>query len=181
MKKSLTPDIDEALAAAIWSRCHEDGDCLLWDGAVAGNKAGPAMTDPATGKTAPARRVLMKALGMPIAGLIATTSCQHPLCMERAHLLALTRKQLQQRSGPKLSANVVRSARLAELSRARSYLDMETVRAIRASGLRAKQAAEKWGIPLQTASRLIRHDSWRETTGNPFAGLGAANDTRRAA
>jgi hypothetical protein len=115
----------------------------------------------------------MKALGMKVDGLIATNKCQHPLCMAREHLLAMTRKQLQKRSGVKLANNIVRTAKLAEKSRARSYLDMETVRAIRASGLRPKQAADRWDIPLQTAARLIRHDSWREYTGNPFAGLGA--------
>lgn len=162
----------ERIVHGIWSRCHGDGDCLLWDGAVAAN-AGPAMSSPYTGKTTPARRVLMQALGIDIAGKIATTSCNHPLCMARDHLLVLTRKQLQQRTGPKIAGNVVRSAKLAKIKRAQSYLTMEIVRDMRASGMRATDAAQHWGIPLQTAARVLRHDSWKEYTANPFLGLGA--------
>lgn len=161
----------EQTAEWIWSRCHEDGDCVLWDGAVA-RGGGPAATDPETGKTAPVRRVLMRALGFDLEGKVATTSCKHPLCMARGHLLALTRKQLQKRTGPSISANVVRNAKLAEIKRARSYLTMEIVRDIRASGMRATDAAEHWGIPLQTAARVIRHDTWKDYS-SPFAGLGA--------
>lgn len=163
---------DEQIAAAVWARCHDDGDCMLWDGAVARN-AGPAMTSPYTGKTAPVRRVLMQALGFDIQGKIATTTCEHRLCMAKPHLLALTRAQLQARSGPKLSANVVRSAKLAEIKRATCYLTMDIVREMRASGMRATDAAEHWGIPLQTAARVLRHDSWKEYGANPFHGLGA--------
>lgn len=167
-KRDMKP---EQIAKWIWDRCHADGDCLIWDGAVAQN-SGPAVTSPFTGRTAPARRVLMQALGMDIAGKMATTTCGNPLCMERGHLIAWTRKELQQRTGKGLSVNVLRSAKLAEVARRRSYLTMEVVRDIRASGLRATDAAKRWNIPLQTAARVIRHDSWREYAGNPFAGLG---------
>ena len=40
----MTPD---EIKANIWSKCHECGDCLLWDGAV--NDAGvPQMRLPGT-------------------------------------------------------------------------------------------------------------------------------------
>lgn len=170
MKKSdMTP---EQVKAWILNRCHEDGDCLLWDGAVA-RGAGPAVTDPHTGRTSPTRRVLMRAMGFDVNGRVATTTCGNPLCMSEEHLVALTRKQLQQRTGPTISANVVRSAKLAASRRARSYITMELVREIRSSGMRATDAAARWDIPLQTAARILRHDTWRESVGNHFAGLGA--------
>jgi hypothetical protein len=104
---------------------------------------------------------------------MATTTCEHPLCMAEGHLLAMTRKQLQKRSGAKLPGNIVRSAKLAEVARRQSEIDMELVRQMRASGLRAKQASEKFGITLCAASRILRGDAWKEYgANNPFQGLG---------
>lgn len=160
------------IAQWIWARCHEDGDCMIWDGAIAAN-AGPAVTSPYTGRTAPARRVLMQALGIEIDGLICTTTCQHNCCMARGHIVAWTRQELQLRTGKSLSGNHARNAKLAQAARRRSYLTMEIVRDMRASGLPAKQVAQQWGVPLQTAARVLRHDSWRDYS-SPFAGLFAA-------
>lgn len=166
-KSDMTP---QQVADWIWSRCHDDCGCLIWDGAISKN-SGPAVTSPYTGRTTPARRVLMQALGYDIAGKTCTTTCGHQACMEREHLVAWTRRELQLRTGKALSKNMLRSAKLAEAARRRSYLTMDLVREIRASGMRAKQAADHWSIPLQTAARVLRHDSWREYGSNPFAGL----------
>jgi hypothetical protein len=169
----------QEVAKWIWDRCHDDGDCVIWDGAVAAN-AGPAVTSPFTGRTAPTRRVLMQALGYKIDGLICTTSCGHQNCMAREHIITMTRQQLQKRTGPSLSKNEVRRASLARAARQRSYLTMEIVREMRASGMRATQAAKHYGIPLQIAARVLRNDSWRDYS-NPFSALLAANDSRRKA
>lgn len=164
----------------LWSRCHDDGDCVIWDGAVA-QGSGPAVSSPYTGRTTPARRVLLQALGVDIKGKIATTTCGNSLCMAKEHSVAWTRKELQKRSGIKLSSNIVRNAKIAAATRARSYLTMEVVRAIRCAGMTATQASQHWNIPLQTVARVLRNDSWKEYGANPFHGLGAmaANDSKR--
>lgn len=175
-KSEMTP---EQVAEWIWSRCHEDGDCLIWDGAIAG-KSGPAVTSPFTGKTAPARRVLMQALGRQVNGFMCTTSCGSPNCMAKAHLITWTRKQLQKRTGKVLSTNEVRRSKLAAAAQRRSPLTMEMVREMRASGMTATQAAAHYGVPFQTAARALRNGSFRDYS-SPFAGLLAANDSRRNA
>jgi hypothetical protein len=113
-------------------------------------------------------------MGVDVRCKVATTTCGNPLCMAKDHVVAWTRKQLQKRSGEKLSVNVVRSAKLAEVARRQSDLTMDRVREIRSSGLRPTDAAHAYGISLQTAARIIRHDSWKEYGTNPWAGLGAS-------
>jgi hypothetical protein len=165
----MTP---EETKAWVWARCHEDGDCLLWDGAVA--KSGVATArDPNTLKVGPVRRTLMIALGRYIGGKLATVSCGNPLCMAEEHLLALTRKELQQRSAPKLSQNLVRSAKLAKAARAKSSMTEEKAREIRASGMRPIDASAHFDVPYQTAAKIIGGRAWKEYGANPFFGLGS--------
>lgn len=175
----MTP---EEIKAWVWAKCHEDGDCLLWDGAVA-NGGVPTARDPNTEKLSPARRILLTAMGKNVAGKVATTTCNNPLCMAEDHVVAWTRKQLQQRSGEKLTYNMVRAKKLADVARRQSTVDMDLVRQIRAAGMRPKQAAEHFNVPFQTACRIISGTSWKEYGTNPFIGLGAraANDSKRRA
>ena len=113
----------------------------------------------------------MTAMGKKISGKVCTTTCGDPMCMEPEHAVAWTRSELQERTGKVLSANLIRKVKLAEASRRRStVMTMEIAREIRASGLRPARAAERWGIQLQLAARILRNDSWREYS-SPFAGL----------
>lgn len=165
----------------IWSRCHEDGDCVLWDGAV-DDSGVPQLRRPGSRKVEPARRVLLAALGQEIKGRVATTTCQHPRCMAEEHCVAWTRKQLQKRSGQKLVTNIVRAAKLAAIGRERvGKLSMEKVRAARAAGMTGRAFAAETGVTLSTAQKALRGDAWKEYGANPFSGLLAANEKRRAA
>lgn len=153
-----------------------EGECMLWRGGVSTSRGGsalPTAVHPNTKKNTPARRILLEAMGKKIVGKCATSSCRDQLCMAPQHAEAITRKELQLRSGPKLSANVMRSAKLAELVRQRQCtLTMEQVREIRSSGMRASEAAKVYGVPLQVTARILRGDTWKDYS-NPFAALGA--------
>lgn len=154
-----------------------EGGCMIWNGSCStshhGHCALPTVRHPVLNRNMPARRAQMMAMGRDISGFICSTSCRNPLCMAEAHAVLLTRGELQRLVGPKLSANRVRSAKLAKAARRRSSLTIEQVREMRASGLRATDAARVYGVQLQTASRILRGQAWREYEHNPFAGLGA--------
>lgn len=162
----MTP---EQLSRWIWSRCKEDGDCLLWTGAKGSDNV-PKMRLPGERKVYQARRVLMEALGRTIVGRIATTTCGNPMCMAEEHLTAYTRKQLQQRSAKKFSGTLARSAKLAEISRRNSRLTMEQVQGIRAQGMKADEVMERFGLSKAAAHSLIAGRTWKDYS-NPFAGL----------
>lgn len=161
---------DEETKRFIWSRCTEYGDCLLWDGAV--DDCGvPQMRLPGSRKVEPVRRVLLLAMGRNIAGKLATTNCRNQRCMHEKHVVALTRKQLQVRSGKKLRGNPLRAAKLAIARRKTAKLDMEKVHEMRASGMNTRQAAAHYNVTQSTAAKVMRGEIWKDYS-SPFAGLG---------
>lgn len=153
-----------------------EGGCMIWRGGISTGGKGsalPTVRHPVTRRNMPGRRVLMLAMGKDVAGKCCTSSCRNPMCMAQSHAEAITRKELQARTGPKLAGNRVRNAKLAEAARRQSPLTIEKVREMRASGMRATEAASAYGVQLQVAARILRGDSWRDYTNDPFAGLGA--------
>lgn len=164
----MTP---EEIIDWIWSRCREDGDCLIWTGCT--DPCGvPKMRlrgDP-RGKVRQTRRTLMEAMGINIAGRIATTTCGNPRCMAEGHIASYTRQQLQRRSGKVSAGNVARSAKLAVLARRRSRLTMDQVREIRAQGLNANQVMALTGLSESAAHCLVAGRTWKDYT-SPFAQL----------
>lgn len=166
----MTP---EETKAWIWSRCHEDGDSVLWDGAK-DDQGVPYLRLPGSRKVLAARRVLLEALGVDVQGKIATTTCNNPACLAEGHCVAWTRKQLQKRSGQKLAHNMVRAAKLAAISRERNgKLTMEQVQEGRAEGLTTRAAAAMWGVTQSTAHKALSGSAWKEYGTSPFHGLGA--------
>lgn len=152
-----------------------EAGCMIWAGATSGSNGGefrlPAVRHPVLRVNLPARRVLMMAMGKRIDGKCCTTTCGNPLCMSPEHAIALTRAELQKRSCAVFVGDVRRNAKLAQAARKRSTLTEADVREIRTSGLTAKAAAEKWGIQLQRAAKILRGQSWKEYGANPFLGL----------
>jgi hypothetical protein len=165
----MTP---EEIKGWIWSRCHEDGDCVLWDGGCDDQDV-PYLRLPGSRKVVAARRVLLNALGVEIHGKLATTSCGHPKCLAEGHCVAWTRKQLQKRSGRKIAGNVVRAAKLQAARRGGATLSMEKVREGRQSGMTGRAFAELHGVTLSTAQKALNGKSWKDYGANPFLGLGA--------
>lgn len=166
------------LAAEFRARCVDDGDCLAWDGAVDSSGC-PQVRIPGSRKTFSARRICLEADGKKIFGLLATVNCGNKCCLAPEHLVAMTRKQLQKRSGKIYAASVTRNAKLAEARRKTAKLDFERVAQMRAEvGLTTRQAAAKYGVTQSTAQKIMRGELWKDYK-NPFAGLMAANDSHR--
>lgn len=169
-ESSMTP---EQIRDWIWSNCKEDGDCLLWQGACP-EKHGASMRLPGTRKVVPVRRTLMEALGKSVKGYVATSTCENPRCMADEHCVIWTRKQLQKRNGQKLSVNVVFASKIARYRRNTfAVLTEDAVRDIRASGMSAKEGAQKYGVWKSTIQKVINGENRKEYGRNPFAGLGA--------
>lgn len=162
----MTP---EQTKAWIWSRCTEDGDCMRWEGAT-DDCGTPQVRRPGSRKVEAARRVLLEAMGKKLDGLLATTTCDDPLCLAEEHCVAWTRKQLQKRNGAKLVGNVARNAKLSAAARARATLDLEAVRQMRASNMTTRQAAAAYGVAQSTACDAMAHLTWKDYS-SPFAGL----------
>lgn len=159
----------EETKAWIWSRCHEDGDCLLWDGGTDDNGV-PYLRLPGSRKVVAARRALLEALGVNVQGKVATTTCGHPGCLAEEHSVAWTRKQLQKRSGEKHRFNLVRAAKIAKWRRQTAVLDEEKVAHLRECGLTTREAAALYGVAQSTAANAMRGDSWKDYS-SPFQGL----------
>jgi len=153
----------------IWSRCEEDGDCLIWRGPV--DKYGtPMMHDRLTNKTDSVRRILARALGRQVDGRVATATCKHKLCMAETHIAMWTRGQLQTRTAKQQKGNVAWAIAVRRGVEARSKLSMEDARLIRQNGMTPREVMERWGVCETTARATIRGDLWKEYS-SPFAGL----------
>ena len=157
------------VVAHLHSLCRREGKCLLWTRAADGAGV-PIVRLPGAKKVHQARRVLMQALGRDMQGLLATTRCGNPLCMDPAHCVAWTRKKLQKRSGQKFTGNVARAARLATVRRRTAVLSMEKVREMRSRGLTGKQAAAEYGCSEAAAHKALSGATWKEY-GSPFGGF----------
>jgi hypothetical protein len=157
----------------IWSRCTRCDKCLLWDGGV--DDCGvPQMRVAAEKKVRPVRRVLLEALGVSVAGKLATTTCGDPRCMDEKHVVAWTRKRLQARSAKSTAygRNEARRAAIAMKRRESATLNIEKVREMRASGMSSREAAAAYGVTQSTAHKALAGITWRDY-GSPFARLGA--------
>lgn len=109
-----------------------------------------------------------------IHGVTCTTNdrihskCGDPLCVAPDHLVRTTRGALQRGK----RASLAKVAAIAQKARARSPLDWDKVRAIRASDETLTVLAARYGVTFHCISLIRLHKSWRELS-SPFAGLGA--------
>ncbi len=161
----------------IKSRCVEDGDCWVWQGALAGNGT-PKMhvaTEKGAKKQDSVRRVVAKALDKNIDGKVVTSACGNRRCVCPDHVLVATKRQLgvlnAERTG--YAQNPVRCEKIAMHARqTRAKLTPEMVAEIR-SMPSARLAAETMGINKTVATEIRSFKRWKEYRGNPWAGLGA--------
>lgn len=155
----------------IYARCVEDGDCLLWQGALARGGV-PQMQY--GGKVRPVRRVVAQLLGKKLDGLLATTTCGNPLCLAKEHLWMATRQQLQQYTADRTGygRSLTRRARISRAKRAQAKLSLDQVEAIRLAPS-AAEAARAHGIARSTAISIRAHKMWRNYGNNPWEGMGA--------
>lgn len=167
------------ILSLIWSRCIPVGDCLLWDGGT--DSDGRAQIRiPGKKGARTVRREVLQAMGVSCKGLVATCTCEEPLCMAPEHVVAWTRKKLQQRTMAKLAGDIRISASVAAVRRRSAKLDAEKVREIRGSDLTNQEWADRLGVDESTVSKARRGDSWKEY-GGAAASLLAMSQRRQAA
>lgn len=148
------------------ARTRDEDGHLIWTAYAAQGKYPQWRVN---GVTYPARRIVWALAKGPIKpGHQIGAKCGHELCMSPGCLVQRTRKTIQK--GMRLTA--ARKAKIAIGKRAHSKLDIETVRAIRASDLPGVEIERQHGLKQGYASRIRLGMVWRDH-GNPFAGLGA--------
>jgi hypothetical protein len=162
MTEKPTPLSPAWLAAR--STLDEETGCMTWTGAC-GNG-----TDPVArigGKVRAVRRALWEqSSGKSLGTRRMSVTCTDPLCVNREHLVALTKGQLQKGKKRKLETILKWSV----TQRRNSALSDQDVAAIRASEVPTREL-----MPLYPVSRdylnKIRSGIKRKDYSSPFAGL----------
>ena len=159
---------DDIRLSDLLARTIEEGDCLLWAGAVQDGQY--PMWRIGDGKQHVVRRLIWTlAHEARPNGLQVGCNCGTPLCVHPDHLAARTRSKAQ-RGLPKSPLARIRVT-LAKQA-ASKVLDMETARAIRASTDSCCDLDRQYGLVRGKSWRIKNNLTWREIS-SPFARLGA--------
>jgi hypothetical protein len=158
------------LAEKIRSRCKENGDCLIWQGAR--SNRGPVVS--LGGKELAVRATIWEdAHGRPFpAGRRACVTCQNKLCLNSDHIVAWTMAE-QMRATQRNRPAAARYASQVAAGRTRGHkIDDEAVHEIRYAGASATEMMKKHGVS-KTYVYALRRGTFRREHANPFLGLGA--------
>lgn len=145
--------------------CDDCGDCMRWKLSV--NSAGcpQARLD---GKSQLVKRwIWSELLGKKLNGnkTRVVSSCGDMLCVNPRHLASKTYSQVlidtYDRGGRNSASDYIKRLERVKNMGA-TKMDWEKVRELRASGMSARQAAERYGIGERTAYKIIKHQSWIE-------------------
>lgn len=160
--------MNDELFARVMAHVIEVGECWEWQGALKVSGTTPMLQW--GGRTISVRRALLLAAGVRLGVRVATCRCGNELCVNPAHLEAITRAKLAKRSAVAAPLNVLRQSKLSARARERSKLTLEIVQAIRAAEGTQRQIAAAFGVCQATVSYIRSNRSWRDYT-NPFAQL----------
>lgn len=154
------------LAEKLRLRCIEDGDCLIWQGAM--NERGPSMK--VGGKQYSVRQaVWSNRAGRPFPkGWVATVGCGRKACLE--HVVGMTRAAFNAKLNKRI--NPIRSRKVAAAKRANSRLSQDAVRAIRLDDRPMAVVAAEHGIST-AYGYMLRREEFRKDFGGFADGLGA--------
>lgn len=175
---TLEPSIDELIADTLFlmkihDHTEEVGSHLVWTGLVDTSDA-PVVRRVGHGRRLlSVRRVILELNGHNMKGLLATSRCNCPLCIN--HLRPMTRKALQKRSAKTTdwAKSPARCAAISMKRRKTAKLTIEVVREMReaaANGMTTWQAGAHFGVSQSTAADAIAGRTWKDYT-NPFLGL----------
>lgn len=165
---TLSPMHRDRVLAAIRTRTVEEGDCLLWEGAVTrGTKSRrplPALW--VDGRAQSLRRLAYVAYGKELfAHWRVSPECGNDLCLCEEHLKRKTHAE----SLMGHSKSPIARERITLARRARALLDWNKVREIRGSDLPVSELAEQMGVHPDTISCVRTYATWRES--GVFSGL----------
>lgn len=161
---------DNYLMARIRARCHEDGDCLIWEGAA--NNRGPIFT--VDKKEQSVRRAAWEAKhGVEFPkGKLARRCTESVMCVNPSHIVPVTRAQITKHVMDAKPA-MVKYAERVKGHRARGLkFGDDAVRDIRTSGDHWSVLMERHGCS-RTYVFMLRRGQYRKDQSNPFAGLGS--------
>lgn len=157
------------------ARSDEVGECWEWRGAVQQLSRSPVMRH--DGRPQAVRRVIAQTLEMRVEGRYATARCCNPLCVNPAHVIVVTRQQLQQRTAKvtQMHTNPARCRKLAQSARRTGKLTEAQVAEIRAiDGMKQRDIAALYGITQSTVSSIRRGVKWKDYS-NPWLQLMGVN------
>lgn len=147
----------------IFSRCEEEGNCLLWVGCVNSNGIPYAHHD---GKTRNLRRLVWSLAGNPEPpnGYLLTPACRNPACLK--HLTAMSRKNLARKLAAEgvYSTPAANAARIAGRRAVSTRMDMDKAREIRASTLKAEDEAKRVGLSVSMVHLIRQKKCWAEAS-----------------
>jgi len=159
-----------SLIDRIREKSHEDGDCWIWDAAMAGGKT-PVISHNL--KVQNVRRALAIELGLDVEGKTASNSCDDRRCVCPDHIKVMTRKALQVRSAKvyKGSAqNVIRGKKIAAYKRDASTNTQEKVNAIRLADGTQREIAKQFGVSQYAVWSIRTYRTWKDYS-SPYAQL----------
>jgi hypothetical protein len=155
----------------IYSRCQEDGDCLLWTQATSSHGTPYAQHN---GSVTNVRRLTWTLQhDMPIRHKQQITSlCGNARCLSPDHLRARTVSEVHQAMADMgRYKSSVSSAKKALARRNGSRWTMDTARDIRADERTLEAIAKHYGMSKANCWSIKAGRTWRENVGSVFAGL----------
>ena len=161
------------LIARIYKHVEEEGECWNWTGALQSCGASPVMRW--KGKTNSVRRLIMLERGPNQPTMLATYTCNNPMCVHPEHTAWALRRTVQRRTTTEQGHQnaVLRCKKLSDKARAKGKLTLELASAVREAEGVQHEIAVRFGISQATVSAIKTGKTWRNYGGNPFAGLGA--------
>lgn len=154
---------DELRLQLIEGKCRRTVDgCLVWTGYV-DPRRGPMVRFGAEGFPTAVRRVVWTVKRGPLGQQqTVRASCDDPACVAYEHMKLGTRAD-KARGRSLTPLTRLRIARTQQA--ARRKLDIEKVRAIRASAEPEAVLAERYGVSKPTIGQIRRNETWREAGG----------------
>jgi hypothetical protein len=151
--------------AIIYSRCVQEGDCLLWEQALNGYSGLPYVWDGE--RTVNARRLTFEHFTgrKPRPGCIVAMKCRNKHCLYGPHMQETTRGALNKQLGALgiYSSPAARAARTAGARKAaKCKLTMAIAREIRAADGSYADKAARFGISKRMVGGIMTQEFWRE-------------------
>lgn len=171
--KTMTKQTPAQVLARIAALSKEDGDCMIWQGAL--NACGIPMLGKITTK-----RAAWVAIHGPIPkGHLVTSSCGCQKCV--AHLELTTKAKVLLATNSRADVAIRRAAKVKKTKRESvGKINMDIARRIRTDGRTLTVWAAEIGCSISLVSLVRNNKSWVESV-SPWAGAGKLHgDWRRA-